>query len=72
MIYLFIGPASVGMDFSFVGFRHVYGIPEHADVFPLRTTKYGYLISKSLYKLTNYIYIYIYMMIWTINESFTQ
>ncbi|XP_054713957.1 LOW QUALITY PROTEIN: neutral alpha-glucosidase AB-like [Uloborus diversus] len=33
------GPSSVGMDFSFVGFKHVYGIPEHADVFPLRTTK---------------------------------
>ncbi|KAG8177548.1 hypothetical protein JTE90_015952 [Oedothorax gibbosus] len=33
------GPASVGMDFSFVGFEHVYGIPEHADTFPLRTTK---------------------------------
>ncbi|GFY77929.1 neutral alpha-glucosidase AB [Trichonephila inaurata madagascariensis] len=33
------GPASVGMDFSFVNFEHVYGIPEHADVFPLRTTK---------------------------------
>ncbi|XP_054722675.1 neutral alpha-glucosidase AB-like, partial [Uloborus diversus] len=32
------GPSSVGMDFSFVGFKHVYGIPEHADVFPLRTT----------------------------------
>lgn len=35
-----IGPASVGMDFSFVGFNHVYGIPEHGDVFPLRNTKY--------------------------------
>ncbi|XP_035208947.1 neutral alpha-glucosidase AB-like isoform X2 [Stegodyphus dumicola] len=33
------GPSSVGMDFSFIGFNHVYGIPEHADVFPLRTTK---------------------------------
>ncbi|GIX67767.1 neutral alpha-glucosidase AB [Caerostris darwini] len=33
------GPASVGMDFSFVGFEHVYGIPEHADKFSLRTTK---------------------------------
>ncbi|CAL1285603.1 unnamed protein product [Larinioides sclopetarius] len=35
------GPASVGMDFSFVGFEHVYGIPEHADEFPLRTTKFS-------------------------------
>lgn len=28
------------MDFSFIGFQHVYGIPEHGDIFPLRTTKY--------------------------------
>ncbi|XP_067119018.1 neutral alpha-glucosidase AB-like [Centruroides vittatus] len=32
------GPSSVGMDFSFVGFEHVYGIPEHADKFSLKTT----------------------------------
>lgn len=30
---------SVGMDFSFVGFEHVYGIPEHADTFALKDTK---------------------------------
>lgn len=24
------GPTSVGMDFTFVGSKHVYGIPEHA------------------------------------------
>lgn len=30
---------SVGMDFSFVGFEHVYGIPEHADAFNLRDTR---------------------------------
>ncbi|XP_013773829.1 neutral alpha-glucosidase AB-like isoform X2 [Limulus polyphemus] len=33
------GPSSVGMDFSFVGFKHVYGIPEHADAFSLKQTK---------------------------------
>ncbi|XP_074594644.1 neutral alpha-glucosidase AB-like [Brevipalpus obovatus] len=33
------GPMSVGMDFSFVGFDHVYGIPEHADSFALRDTR---------------------------------
>lgn len=40
IFYFKLGPASVGMDFSFVGFKHVYGIPEHGDVFPLRNTKY--------------------------------
>ncbi|XP_064483877.1 neutral alpha-glucosidase AB-like isoform X9 [Ornithodoros turicata] len=32
------GPMSVGMDFTFEGFDHVYGIPEHADAFALRST----------------------------------
>jgi alpha 1,3-glucosidase len=33
------GPMSVGMDFAFPGFEHVYGIPEHADSFALKSTK---------------------------------
>ena len=33
------GPMSVGMDFTFVGFKHVYGIPSHADSFSLKNTK---------------------------------
>lgn len=33
------GPMSVGMDFSFIGFDNVYGIPEHADHFSLQSTK---------------------------------
>ncbi|KAI2801451.1 hypothetical protein BLOT_011003 [Blomia tropicalis] len=33
------GPMSVGMDFTFVDFDHVYGIPSHADSFALRNTK---------------------------------
>lgn len=33
------GPMSVGMDFTFVGFDHVYGIPSHADSFSLKNTK---------------------------------
>src|SRR5699024_2473112 len=33
------GPMSVGMDFSFIGFEHVYGIPSHADSFSLKNTK---------------------------------
>ena len=32
------GPCSVGMDISFPGVEHVYGIPEHADSFVLKTT----------------------------------
>ncbi|XP_077869265.1 neutral alpha-glucosidase AB-like [Saccoglossus kowalevskii] len=32
------GPESISLDFSFVGFDHVYGIPEHADTFALKTT----------------------------------
>lgn len=32
------GPSSVGIDISFQGFQHVYGIPEHADTFSLRST----------------------------------
>ncbi|XP_077537623.1 neutral alpha-glucosidase AB-like isoform X3 [Haemaphysalis longicornis] len=32
------GPMSVGMDFTFEGFDHVYGVPEHADSFALRST----------------------------------
>ncbi|CAG5114994.1 unnamed protein product, partial [Candidula unifasciata] len=33
------GPTSVGVDIAFPGFRYVYGIPEHADSFALKTTK---------------------------------
>ncbi len=33
------GPVSVGVDISFPGAKHVYGIPEHADTFALRQTK---------------------------------
>lgn len=33
------GPMSVGLDFTFVNFEHVYGIPSHADSFSLRNTK---------------------------------
>ena len=40
-VYFFlIGPSSVGLDVSFVGFEHVYGIPEHADSLSLKHTMY--------------------------------
>ena len=33
------GPTSVGLDISFPGSKHVYGLPEHADTFALKQTK---------------------------------
>uniref|UniRef100_H2Z255 Neutral alpha-glucosidase AB n=1 Tax=Ciona savignyi TaxID=51511 RepID=H2Z255_CIOSA len=32
------GPESIGLDTSFVNFKHVYGIPEHADKLALGST----------------------------------
>lgn len=32
------GASSVGVDVSLIGFKHVYGIPEHADSFALKST----------------------------------
>lgn len=32
------GPESVGMDIAFHDFEHVFGIPQHADQFSLRST----------------------------------
>lgn len=37
---MFKGPQAIGLDFSFPGFEHVYGIPEHADSFALRSTRF--------------------------------
>ncbi|KAG1665345.1 Neutral alpha-glucosidase AB [Nymphon striatum] len=33
------GPSSIGIDLTFYGFDNVYGIPEHADDFSLKSTK---------------------------------
>lgn len=33
-----LGPESVGLDFTFVNYTHVYGIPEHSDSFSLKDT----------------------------------
>ncbi|XP_037083807.1 neutral alpha-glucosidase AB-like [Pollicipes pollicipes] len=35
------GPSSVGVDVTFPGSAHVYGIPEHADSFALKDTSSG-------------------------------
>ena len=32
------GPQAVAMDFTFVGSKHLYGVPEHADKFSLVDT----------------------------------
>lgn len=34
------GPESVGLDVTFPGYNHVFGIPEHADSLSLRETRY--------------------------------
>uniref|UniRef100_A0A915PNX4 Glycoside hydrolase family 31 N-terminal domain-containing protein n=1 Tax=Setaria digitata TaxID=48799 RepID=A0A915PNX4_9BILA len=33
------GSSSVGVDLSFIGYKFIYGLPEHADSFALRSTK---------------------------------
>lgn len=33
------GPEAVALDFSFPGAEHAYGVPEHADSLPLKSTK---------------------------------
>jgi len=35
------GPEAVALDFSFVGAEQVYGVPEHADSLPLKSTGKG-------------------------------
>ena len=40
VIYYLKGPSSIGVDVNFLNFENVYGIPEHADAFALRSTQY--------------------------------
>ncbi len=37
--YRFEGPSSIGVDVNFLNFENVYGIPEHADAFALKSTQ---------------------------------
>eukprot|EP01133_Synstelium_polycarpum_P009816 gene9816-11466_t len=46
------GPMSIGLDISFVGAAHVYGIPEHTTSLSLRNTK-GEGINELPYRLYN-------------------
>ena len=36
------GPESVGLDITFPGYEHVYGVPGHASSLSLRQTRYDY------------------------------
>ena len=38
-VFVFKGPSSIGVDVNFLNFENVYGIPEHADAFALRSTQ---------------------------------
>lgn len=40
-INLIEGPESIGLDITFVDYDHVYGIPEHASTFSLKSTTGG-------------------------------
>ena len=37
--FYILGPSSIGVDVNFLNFENVYGIPEHADAFSLRSTQ---------------------------------
>ncbi|KAA8910207.1 hypothetical protein TRICI_004225 [Trichomonascus ciferrii] len=47
------GPEAVAMDVTFEGYKHVYGIPEHADKFSLRETRGGEGNHQEPYRLYN-------------------
>ncbi|KAH3722573.1 alpha 1,3-glucosidase [Pelomyxa schiedti] len=47
------GPTAVGMDISFPGAKHVYGIPEHAAEFDLKTTTGTGSVYKDPYRMFN-------------------
>ncbi|XP_061756152.1 neutral alpha-glucosidase AB isoform X1 [Nerophis ophidion] len=57
------GPTAIGLDFSFPGVEHVYGIPEHADTLRLKTTENGdpyrlYNLDVFQYELENQMALY--------------
>ncbi|CAG8521039.1 16051_t:CDS:10, partial [Dentiscutata erythropus] len=47
------GPGSIGLDISFPGFSHVYGIPQHASSFSLKETRGGIGAYSDPYRLYN-------------------
>ncbi|KAK3988617.1 2 subunit alpha glucosidase [Cladorrhinum sp. PSN332] len=47
------GPESIGLDISFVGFEHVFGIPSHASSLSLKQTRGGEGNYEEPYRLYN-------------------
>ena len=47
------GPESIGLDISFPGYSHVFGIPEHADSLSLRETRGGSGNHEEPYRMYN-------------------
>ncbi|KAI9732003.1 MAG: hypothetical protein M1834_004454 [Cirrosporium novae-zelandiae] len=47
------GPESIGLDFSFPGYEHVFGIPEHTGPLSLRETRGGTGNFEDPYRLYN-------------------
>ncbi|KAJ5665250.1 Glucosidase 2 subunit alpha [Penicillium maclennaniae] len=47
------GPESVGLDITFPGYTHVFGIPEHADSLSLRETRGGAGNHENPYRMYN-------------------
>ncbi|KAL2001301.1 hypothetical protein VTN02DRAFT_1943 [Thermoascus thermophilus] len=47
------GPESVGLDISFPGYEHVFGIPEHADSLSLKETRGGSGNHEEPYRMYN-------------------
>lgn len=37
------GSSSIGLDVSFIGYKHIYGLPEHSDSFALRSTTFEHV-----------------------------
>ncbi|CAG9861083.1 unnamed protein product [Phyllotreta striolata] len=50
------GPSAIGMDISFPGALRIYGLPEHGDKLPLRTTGPGGVDPYRLYNLDVFEY----------------
>ncbi|CAG8760811.1 11293_t:CDS:2, partial [Dentiscutata heterogama] len=46
-------PGSIGLDISFPGFSHVYGIPQHASSLSLKETRGGIGAYSDPYRLYN-------------------
>ena len=57
------GPTSVSMDYSFIGAKAVYGIPEHASSFALETTVFVIFFLLSLLLIILFIHKIDYLLI---------